>query len=62
MFNVANTIHGDVVKKLVEHALNERHDIKNDNKKDEGILLTEHWKDELKSLPFVSHVSNIFND
>ena len=62
MFNVANTIHGDVVKKLVEHALNERHDIKNDNKKDEGILLTEHWKDELKSLPFVTHVSDYFND
>jgi len=62
MFNVANTIHGEVVKKLVEHALNERHNIKNDNKKDEGILLTEHWKDELKSLPFVSHVSNIFYD
>jgi len=61
MFNVANTIHGDVVKKLVEHALNERHDIKSDSKKDESILLTEHWKDELKSLPFVSHVSNDFN-
>ena len=62
MFNVANTIHGEVVKKLFEHALNEIHDIKNENKIDESILLTKHWKDELKSLPFVTHVSNIIYD
>ena len=60
LFNVANTLHGNIVKELVETALNQRYDVKKGNYQNESILLNEHWKDELKSLPFVTHVSNIF--
>ena len=35
--------------------------MKKGNYKNESILLNEHWKEELKSLPFVTHVSTIFN-
>ena len=59
MFNVANTLHKDVVKELVEHALKQRHAVESINLKDETILLSEHWKEELKSLPFVAHVSDL---
>ena len=59
MFNVANTLHQDIVKELVEHALNQRHAVESINLKDEAILLSEHWKEELKSLPLVAHVSDL---
>ena len=57
MFNVANTLHNDVVKELVEHALKQRHAINIDRVKGESILMNDYWKDELKSLPVVSHIS-----
>lgn len=57
MFNVANTLHNDVVKELVEHALKQRHAINIDRVTGESILMNDYWKDELKSLPVVSHVS-----
>ena len=61
MGNVANTLHSNVVKELAEHAIKERYDIKKGNYQNESILLNDHWKSELKSLPFVTHVSNTFN-
>ena len=57
MFNVANTLHNDVVKELVEHALKQRHAINIDRVTEESILMNDYWKDELKSLPVVAHVS-----
>ena len=57
MFNVANTLHNDVVKEIVEHALKQRHAINIDRVTDESILMNDYWKDELKSLPVVVHVS-----
>ena len=58
MFNVANTLHEDIVKQLVEHALKERHVIEAKRENSEAIMLSEHWKDELKTLPFVASVSH----
>ena len=58
MFNVANTLYEDVVKELVENALNQRHATDSINLKNETIMLSEHWKDELKTLPFVASVSH----
>ena len=30
MFNIANTLHGEKVKELVDHALKVRHDVKSE--------------------------------
>ena len=56
MFNVANTLHADVVKKLIEHALKVRHHIDADGMSDEAIMLNKHWKEELASLPMIAKV------
>ena len=59
MWNIANTLHGITVKGLVEHALKQRFDVGSEKMKDETILMNDHWKEELKSLPIVGHVSII---
>ena len=59
MFNVANTLHEEVVTELVEHALNQRHAPDGIKMQDESVLINEHWANELKSLPMISHVSTI---
>ena len=57
MFNVANTLHEEVVTELVQHALKQRHAVDNDNVQQESVLINDHWAHELKTLPMISHVS-----
>ena len=57
LFNVANTKHPDVVKALLQHALQVRHAVEAEDQQQETITLSDHWAQELKSLPLVSHVS-----
>ena len=61
MFNVANSLHEEIVKQLIEHALKVRHHINADGMRDEAILLNEHWKEELASLPMVAKVRIAFS-
>ena len=61
MFNVANTLYGDEVKELVEHALKQRHATDSITLQNESILLNDHWQSELKSLPFTSSVSHFLH-
>ena len=56
MWNVANSLHEQTVKEILEHALRQRGDITADSKKDEAIIMSEYWKNELKQLPMQSHV------
>jgi len=58
MFNVVNTLHEKVVKELLTHALEQRHMLNIDFQKQESVLITDHWKEALKSLPFKNTVSH----
>ena len=59
MFNIANTLHPNVVSELIRHAHKHRFDISGEKMKQEQIVLSSEWADELKSLPFFSKVSSI---
>jgi len=57
MFNVANTLHESVVSEILKHAHMQRHSLESSNAEKESIMMSEHWKQELKSLPLASRVS-----
>ena len=57
MWNVANSLHESTVKEIIEHALKQRGDIEAESKKDEAIVMSEYWRNELKQLPMQAHVS-----
>ena len=57
MFNIANTLHEDIIKELVDHALKQRHDVNEQTEKNEAILMDEKWVEELQSLPIIAKVS-----
>lgn len=57
MFNVANTLHEEVVKEVVQHALKQRYAVDSMTVRDESVLINDHWAQEIKSLPIISHVS-----
>ena len=57
MFNVVNTLHPDVVTRIREHALEVRFVVNDDVQTKETILMTDHWKQELGSLPMRTTVS-----
>ena len=57
MFNVANTLHPEIMREITEYALSQRFDIKGDQQKKESILIDESWAKELQSMPFFSKVS-----
>ena len=56
MFNVANTLHYEVVQNLIKHALKVRHTIDAESMKEERIMTNDHWEKELNSLPVVKRV------
>ena len=62
MFNVANTLHYNVVQEIIQRANEQRYNINMPNQREEAILMSEHWKQELKSLPMRSTVSVFFID
>ena len=59
MFNIANTLHPNVVSELISTAHKHRFDISGEKMKQEQIVLSSEWADELKSLPYFSKVSYI---
>ena len=60
MFNVANTLHEDVVKNIIEHAHNQRHAVDGLKLQDDSVMISEHWAQEIQSLPMISRVSTNF--
>jgi len=62
MFNVANTLHPKVVGEILQHAHEQRHGIEKKNEKDEAIMMSDHWRQELASLPLRATVSDILTD
>ena len=61
MFNVANTLHPGVVQELIDHAVRQRHDPTIDQNKQESIMISQKWVEELNSLPMVPKVRNTFS-
>ena len=62
MFNLANTLYEKITMELIHHSLLQRNAIESDKKKQESVLISDHWKNELKALPMSSSVSyNIYH-
>ena len=60
MFNVANTLHEEVITEIIQHALKQRHSVDGQRLQDETVMINEHWAQEIQSLPIVAHVSTHF--
>ena len=60
MFNVANTLYEEITTELIHHALLQRNAVQSDNKIKESVLISDHWKAELKSLPMSISVGHLF--
>ena len=43
MFNVTNTLHPRIVKEVVEYALKQRFLIKDEEQKQEAIVISDEW-------------------
>ena len=56
LFNVANTMHPRVVQEYIEHALKQRHDPQLRGNQHESIIISDKFKEELKSLPLSNKV------
>ena len=61
MFNVANTLYEEVTTELIHHAHLQRNHVESDKKKQESVLISDHWKNELKTLPMSASVSYYIN-
>ena len=53
-YNVFNTLYPEKVKNLIEHANSQRYSVTAEKNKGEAIEISDSWKQELESLPFVS--------
>jgi len=60
MFNIANTLYEEITNDLIQHAGLQRNHIESKNKKQESIMISDHWKNELASLPMSIRVSITF--
>ena len=54
MYNVWNTLYPEDVMAVINHANSQRFSIQNDQMKEDSIMITEAWKQELQSMPFIS--------
>lgn len=54
MYNVWNTIHPEDVASVISYANEMRYSLASERVKEDTILVTEDWKKEIESLPFVS--------
>ena len=54
MYNVWNTIHPEQVKEVIQHANRQRYAVTSEKVQEESIIISEAWKKELDSLPFIS--------
>ena len=43
MFNIANTLYEKITMELIHHSLLQRNAIESDKKKQESVLISEHW-------------------
>ena len=57
MFNIANTLYEKITMELIHHSHLQRNAIQSDKVKQESVLISEHWKNELKTLPMSASVS-----
>ena len=55
-YNVWNTIHEDQVQNVIKHANSVRYSLMSDEVKDNSIIITKEWQDELESMPFTSKI------
>jgi hypothetical protein len=61
LFNIAQSIHPDVMKELIDYAHKHRHDISGEKQAQEAVLATPEWLQELKSMPYFSKVSTFWS-
>ena len=54
MYNVWNTVCPDDVEKVLRHANDVRYSLKSDKVKENTIIVTDEWQQELASMPFTS--------
>ena len=54
MFNIFNTLYPEKVKAIIEHANSQRYSIDEEKNKENAIEISETWKKELESMPFIS--------
>ena len=54
MYNVWNTLYPEDVKAVIQHANSQRFSVQNEQMKEDSIMITEAWKEELESMPFIS--------
>ena len=54
MYNVWNTLHPEDVKAVIAYANEVRYSLVSERIKEDTILITDAWKNEIESLPFVS--------
>ena len=60
MFNIANTLYEEITNELINHALLQRHNVENERVQRDTIMMSDHWKEELKTLPMSISVSILF--
>ena len=53
-YNVFNTLYPEEVSALLKHANEKRYTVENDTVKENSILLTDDWANQLEEMPFVS--------
>ena len=61
LFNIAQSVHPDVIKELLDYAHKHRHDIEGEKQAQEAVLATPEWLQELKSMPYFSKVSTLWS-
>ena len=54
MYNVWNTIHPDEVKAVIDFANSQRYSVDGERQKEKSMQISESWKEELESMPFIS--------
>ena len=57
MFNIAHTFYEEIVTEIIQHALKQRHGTDSIKADREAIMMSEHWKNELATLPISASVS-----
>jgi hypothetical protein len=59
LFNIANTLHPQVMSEVVQHAQQQRHSVEGQKQQQEAVLATDFWADQLRAMPFFSKVSTV---
>ena len=54
MYNIWNSVYPDDVKAVINHANSHRYDITAEKVKDNTIVITEEWQEQLEAMPYVS--------